>query len=63
MYIMMIVVVMNWSVHNFMQIAAVDSMALSGGTFTPAILFTGFYVIQGLAEALRVVPNMLNNLI
>ena len=38
-------------------------MALSGGTFTPAILFTGFYVIQGLSEVLRWLPNMLNNLI
>lgn len=49
MYIFMIIVVINWSVNAIMCIAAVDAMALSGGTFTPAILFTGFYVIEGLS--------------
>ena len=63
MYIIMIIVLINWSVNSIMCIAAVDAMALTGGTFTPAILFTGFYVIEGISQVLRWLPNMLNNLI
>lgn len=57
------VIFLNWGTRNYLIMAVLISMTLSGITLTPGDVFAGTAVIGILNMSIRLIPDLLNNFI
>ncbi len=63
LYFLMITIFLNWGTRNYLAIAIVVTMAVAGNTLTPGDVFAGLAVIGILNMSLRLIPDIINNVL